>query len=45
MIVDPVLVLYAMSAGLSVTEMFVITSIQTAAIVLLEIPTGSIIFT
>lgn len=42
MIVDPVLVLYAMSVGLSVTEIFVITSIQTAAIVLLEIPTGII---
>ena len=40
MLIDPIFVIYAYSCGLSVSEIFILSSIETLLIVLLEIPTG-----
>lgn len=42
MLTDPVFVLYAYSAGLSANQIYLLTSLQTVWIVLLELPTGVI---
>lgn len=40
MLIDPIFVLYATSAGISPAQLFIMTSIQMVAIILLELPTG-----
>lgn len=42
MLVDPIFVIYAYSSGLSANQIYILTSIQTILIVLLEVPTGVI---
>lgn len=40
MLIDPIFVMYAYSEGLSVNQIFILTSIETILIIFLEVPTG-----
>lgn len=42
MLIDPIFVMYAYSEGLSVNQIFILTSIETILIIFLEVPTGII---
>ena len=42
MLIDPVFVIYAYSEGLSANQIFILTSIESILIILLEVPTGVI---
>lgn len=42
MLIDPIFVIYAYSEGLSVYQIFILTSIESILIILLEVPTGVI---
>lgn len=42
MVIDPIFVLYAYDSGLTATQLFTLSSIQTLTIILLELPTGII---
>ena len=42
MLIDPIFVIYAYSEGLSANQIFILTSIESVLIILLEVPTGVI---